>query len=137
MKFKDTDVSTHSSVDNSDPGFAIKGVKLRWVSGQVESRRAGRIWVPLKVSMLPDKTVARMKEHNPSWFSTGDTIRRKDLTLAYAPLELVEARQRELHKQQRANESVFRAGQDLGNTVKTDKDTGMAVERASAAEQFS
>ncbi len=136
MKFKDTDVSVHKSVDGTDPGFAIKGVKLRWISGQVEGRRAGRIWIPLKVSMLPEKTVARLREQNGSWFSTGDTIRRKDLTLAYAPLEQVEERQRELRKNQHANEAVFRGQQDLGNGVRTEKDNQVTHERAAPSEQF-
>ncbi len=137
MKFKDTDVSVHRAVDGTDPGFAIKGFKLRWLSGEVESRRAGRIWVPLKVSMLPEKTVARMREQTASWFSTGDTIRRKDLTLAFAPVEQVEARRRELFQQQRANESVFRPGIAAGGGhAKTDTDTGITQERADPAQQF-
>ncbi len=136
MKFKDTDVSIHRAVDNTDPGFAIKGFKLRWISGQVESRRAGRIWVPLKVSMLPEKTVARMREQNGSWFSTGDTIRRKDLTLSFASIEQAEELRREQRKQQHANESVFRGQVDLGNGVKTEKDNQVVSERADPSQQF-
>ncbi len=136
MKFKDTDVSVHRAVDGTDPGFAIKGIKLRWISGQVEGRRAGRIWVPLKVSMLPEKTVARLRDQNGSWFSTGDTIRRKDLTLAFATIESAEARTRELKQQQHANEAVFRGQVDLGNGVKTEKENQVTRERAEGSEQF-
>lgn len=129
MKFEEKDVSLHTPVDTTDPGFAIKGVKLRWISGQVEARRAGRMWVPLKASMLPAKVLSKMKEANGSWFSTGDTIRKKDLTLAFAPIEQVEARRRELRQQQNANESVFRPGADVGNTIRTDSESGVKTER--------
>lgn len=136
MKFKDTDVSMHRSVDNSDPGFALKGNKLRWISGQVESRRAGRIWQPLKASMLPEKVITKMKESNPSWFSTGDTIRKKDLTLSFAPMHLVEERQRSLKQQQNANEAVFRGKVDLGNGIATEQENRVSIERAEPSEQF-
>lgn len=138
MKFTDSDVSTHTSVDNSDPGFAIKGFKLRWISGAVESRRAGRFWVPLKLSMIPEKALKRLKDSNPSWFTNGDTIRKRgDLTLACAPIALVEERRRKLRDDQNANEAVFRGQQNLGNHVKTEKDNSMTIERTGAAEQFS
>ncbi len=122
MKFKKDDVSIHRSVDNSDPGFAIKGFKLRWLSGAVESRRAGRIWAPLKISMLPDETIKVLKDTQPTWFSAGDTIRRRDLTLALAPLDAVEKRRRELRENQNANEAVFRKNAQVsGNQhVRTD-----------------
>ena len=137
MKFTDSDVSMHNSVDNSDPGFAIKGFKLRWISGAVESRRAGRFWVPLKLSMIPEKALKKLKDSNPSWFTNGDTIRKRgDLTLACAPVALVEQRRRELRKQQHDNEAVFRGQVNLGNHVKTERDNAMAIESAGPAEQF-
>lgn len=136
MKFKDTDVSVHRSVDNSDPGFAVKGFKLRWISGGVEARRAGRMWQPLKVSMLPDKALAKMRESNPSWFSMGDTIRKKDLTLSFAPVHLVEERRRMLKANQNANEAVFRGKVDLGNGISTESDNRVTTERAEPSEQF-
>lgn len=140
MMFKDSDVTTHPPADTTDPGFAIKGVKLRWISGAVEARRAGRMWQPLKLSMLPKKIVDRLKESNGSWFASGgDTIRKRgDLTLSFAPLDLVEARRRELRKQQNANEAVFR-GAASSTGVKADlKETGMELEtvRAPTSSQF-
>lgn len=136
MKFKDTDVSMHRSVDNSDPGFAIKGFKLRWLSGGVEARRAGRMWQPLKLSMLPEKVLAKMRESNPSWFAAADTIRKKDLTLAFAPLQLVEERRRALKENQNANEAIFRGKVSVGNGAYTEKDNSVAVERMDPSEQF-
>lgn len=136
MKFNDSDVSVHSSVDNSDPGFAIKGFKLRWLSGGVEARRAGRIWQPLKASMLPDKVLKRIKEINPIWFSQGETIRKKDLTLAFAPLDMVEKRRRMLRENQNANEAVFRGKVAIGNGAHTDPDNKVTNERPGASEQF-
>jgi hypothetical protein len=139
MKFKDTDVSVHLPVDTSDPGFAIKGFKLRWVSGGVEARRAGRMWQPLKLSMLPEKIIKSMSSHNAAWLSASaaDTIRRRDLVLAFAPIDQVEARRRMVRENQAANESVFRSGQHVGNGVKTDSDTSARNEKvASAANEF-
>lgn len=137
MKLKDSDVSMHRSVDNSDPGFAVKGFKLRWVSGQVEARRAGRMWQPLKASMLPERVVTKIKESNPGWFSTGDTIRKKDLTLSFAPNELVEERRKSLREQQNANEAVFRGKTSVGNGAYTEADNRVTIERGEPSEQFS
>lgn len=138
MKFKKEDVSIHRSADNSDPGFALKGFKLRWLSGAVESRRAGRIWTPLKVSMLPDETVKTLKDTQPTWFSTGDTIRRRDLTLSCAPIAAVEKRRREMKDNQNANEAVFRKNTQVsGNSaVRTDSETGVAMERIEPSREF-
>lgn len=136
MKFKDNEVSVHPSKDDTDPGFIIKGFKLRWVSGAVESRRAGRIWVPLKVSALPEGASRRLKESNPSWFNAGDTIRRNDLVLCCAPLDKVEAMRRSMSEQQKTNEGVFRRGASLGNGITTDRDTGIDLERVEASEKF-
>lgn len=136
MKFKDTDVSTHRSVDNSDPGFALKGHKLRWLSGAVEARRAGRIWTTLKVSMLPEPVLKKIRETQPGWLSTGDTIRKRDLVLAFAPLELVEERRRELRKQQNDNEAVFRGKVSMGNGIETEATNRMEIERVEASEKF-
>lgn len=137
MKFKDTDVSLHRSVDNSDPGFAVKGHKLRWISGGVEARRAGRMWQPLKASMLPEKIVGKMRESNPTWFTQGDTIRKKDLTLSFAPLALVEERRRTLKENQNANEAVFRGKVDVGMGAFTEADNRVIAERGEPSEQFS
>lgn len=87
--------------------------------------------------MLPEKALNKMKEGNPSWFSTGDIIRKKDLTLSFAPFNLVEERRRALKTQQNANEAVFRGKTDLGHGVYTEKDNQMTTERAEPSEQFS
>lgn len=136
MKFKDTDVSVHQSRDNTDPGFALKGFKLRWLSGAVEARRAGRIWTPLKVSMLPDRVLNHLKDKQPAWLSTGDTIRRRDLTLAFAPQKLADDRRRELLKQQHANEAVLRGKVSLGHEITTEKDNEHVIGRAATSEEF-
>lgn len=108
MKFNKSDVSIHRSVDQSDPGFMLKGHKLRWVSAHVETRRAGRPWQPLKLSMLPENIVKHLEAHQRAWLGDGDTIRKKDLTLAFAPLAEVEALQANRREIQNANEAIFR-----------------------------
>lgn len=137
MKFNDSEVSIHKAVDDTDPGFALKGYKLHWVSAQVESRRAGRMWVPLKLSALPAKAVAKLKESNPSWFnSPGDVIRRRDLVLSFAPTKEVEGRRRELKEMQYANEAVFRGQVNLGNGVSTEASNRETLESVGASEKF-
>lgn len=138
MKFNESEVSIHRAVDDTDPGFSLKGYKLHWVSAMVESRRAGRMWVPLKLSALPAKAVVKLKESNPSWFnSTGDVIRRRDLVLSYAPHKEVESRRRELKEMQHANEAVFRGRVNLGNGVSTEASNRETLESADASDKFS
>lgn len=131
LSFKETDFTTHRALDNTDPGFYIKGHKLRWVSPGVESRRAGRMWVPLKISALPKKIVDSLKEHNASWMSHGDTIRRRDLILSVAPLQEVNKKVSENKSQQKTNEAVFRGKAKVaGNSaIETTKDTSIRDER--------
>lgn len=140
MKFKDNEVSVHTSKDDTDPGFMLKGFKLRWVSGAVESRRAGRIWAPLKVSALPDIAGKRLKDSNPSWFSAGDTIRRGDLVLCFAPLDKVEALRNGMREQQRINEGVFRRGAQVPGNIPGARtipdDTGIERMEIGASEKF-
>jgi len=138
MKFNLSDVTTHASVDQSDPGFALKGHKLRWISGHVESRRAGRIWQVLKGSMLPDKIMTQVKGRNPSWFRDGDAIRKGDLTLAFAPMAEVEAKRATNKDQQSSNEAVFRKGQRLrGQAVTDDSSMRTVTQKAGGAGEFS
>jgi hypothetical protein len=137
MKFKDNEVSTHPSADDTDPGFALKGYKLRWISPQVESRRAGRMWQPLKVSMLPDGVLKRLKESNSAWLNNaGDLIRRIDLVLSFAPHGEVEKKRRQVKEQQTTNEAVFRGKVSLGNGVSTEKDNTIEDERIEPSEKF-
>lgn len=138
MKFKDSDVSIHPSVDNSDPGFAVKGIKLRWLSGAVEARRSGRIWQPLTKSMLPEATRKKLEAVQPAFKNGEDTIRRRDLTLAFAPNHLVEEKRRELKAQQNANEAVFRPGstQGLPEGAKTDRSTGITRQAVETSDRY-
>lgn len=136
MKLTAKDVSMHRvAADNSDPGFALKGYKLRWISQGVEVRRAGRIWQALKLSMLPDSVVAELKKRNPRWLD-GDTIRKRDQVLAFASLKEVEDRRRFVKEAQDANEAIFAGRSSLaGGRVKSE---GSSVkERLSeASEEF-
>lgn len=125
MNFKDSEIKTHRPTDDTDPGFSINGHKLRWVSGAVESRRAGRAWVPLKVSFLPEKLRNSLKESHPSWFKEGDTIRRGDTVLSFAPVKEIEEKVRADKSQQKANEGAFRGKAKVGTGhITTTEDTG-------------
>jgi hypothetical protein len=89
--------------------------------------------------MLPGEVVKKIRASNPSWFAEGDTIRKKDLTLSFAPYHLVEERRRMLRENQNANEAVFRPGRkSVGNSeVYTEKDNSVTAEEVSPADRFS
>lgn len=134
MKFKQGDVTIHRSVDPSDPGFALKGFKLRWISAGVESRRAGRIWKPLTLSMLPEPVVKSLQESNSSWTQT-ETIRKRDQVLSFAPIDLVNERREELRQNQRANEAIFAGKRKLAGGRITSEGSSN-TERIEASQEF-
>lgn len=123
--------------DNSDPGFSLRGHVLRWVSGGVEARRAPRFWQPLKLSHVPKEIQSEFQTKLRSMID-GDTIRRRDLVLAFAKEDLVKERRNDIRDQQQANEAIFRGNQRIaGNdNVRTMPDTSLKTERVSA-DQFS
>lgn len=121
------EVTFHRPVDGVDPGFAIKGFKLRWCNGKVESRRAGRIWKTVKLSQFSKELQSEITELNPSWID-GDTIRRRGDVLTMAPLNEVNARRQEIKESQMANEAIFRGNANAGGAVRTTDDTGMTNE---------
>ncbi len=81
--------STHRPVDNSDPGFSMPGKRLRWLSGAVEDRRAGRIWESVKFSQLPEGLQKYIQEKFPRNIQN-DNVRRGDLILSWASVEACE-----------------------------------------------
>lgn len=129
MSITKSDVTFHRPTDNTDPGFAVRGKTLRWVSGGVEARRAPRFWKPLKISTFTKDLQDKVRERVGSLVD-GDTIRRRDLILSFAPNELVADRKKDLREQQRANEAVFRpnAGVAGNDAMRTTKDTGIKNE---------
>ena len=136
MKFNKSDVTLHRAVDNSDPGFALKGFKLRWISSGVEVRRAGRIWQALKVSMLPENVVAEMKKVNPRWVEGEDTIRKRDQTLAFAPMAEVEKRRRENKEAQDANEAIFAGKRNIAGGRVQSEGSSSRERISEASEEF-
>jgi hypothetical protein len=122
-----SEVSFHTPVDQVDPGFAVKGFKLRWLNGQVESRRAGRIWSTLKLSQFSKDVQDKIVELNPRWID-GDTIRRRGDLLGMAPLDLVNERRNELRNAQNANEAIFRGNAQLGGAISSTSDSSMRDE---------
>jgi hypothetical protein len=123
-----SEVTFHKPVDTVDPGFAIKGHKLRWCNGKVESRRAGRIWSTIKISQFSKDIQDKILEINPRWVE-GDTIRRRGDVLTMAPIKLVEEKRAEIKDAQRANEAIFRGGASAGGEIKSTGDSSMRDER--------
>lgn len=95
-------------IDKSDPGFRITGHRLRWVAATQTEDRMGRIWVQLRKSDLPPDFLRQMKEGNRDVFNSndGNTIRNRELVLAYAPDDEVKLLRQELDREARDRLSV-------------------------------
>lgn len=104
----------HKPVDRSDPGFTIPGHKIRWISGSVAENNPGRPWVVIRKSKLDKELVEHLKDHNPFAFQEGDTIRRGDLVLAYAPNDMAEELRNEIRQKAAEQEALVRRGPDVG-----------------------
>lgn len=77
-------------IDKSDPGFKILGHKLRWLSSGAQEDKMGRIWKVLRKTDLPPAVLQQLKDMNRAdMFGRDDTIRNRELVLAYAPDEVV------------------------------------------------
>lgn len=83
-------------VDRTDPGFRIKGVRLRWLSADVSEIRYGRIWRVLRKEDMPKELIDHIESVNPGAFRDGNTIKRKGLFLGWAPEEEALKYRREL-----------------------------------------
>lgn len=103
----------HKPVDRSDPGFTIPGQKLRWVSGSVAENNPGRPWAVLRKSKMPKELVEHLKDVNPFAFQDGDTIRRGDLVLAYAPIEHANEFRKEILERAQEQEMLVKRGPDV------------------------
>lgn len=109
MSFSKTALKFHTPVDSTDPGFAIKSAKIRWISAYVQSRKPWRIWKPIRVSELPKTPEMDQWLVDNSDFVDGDRIRRGDMVLAWAPIEkTIEVKQKAV-EQQKINESSIRS----------------------------
>jgi hypothetical protein len=76
---------TYRPTDKLDPGFRIVGHKLRWIASTQTEDKMGRIWRVLRKNELPAESLKAMQEANRDMFGRDDTIRNRELVLAYAP----------------------------------------------------
>ena len=108
--------------DGSNPGFVIKGYKLRWLSHTVQTFSPGRIWQPLKLSDLDPKFVEKwMPRYNHLASNGDDTIRRKEMVLSFASIEAVEKQRRDNRRLQQLQEgSIKTANRNNREGVVTD-----------------
>ena len=116
----------HITVDASDPGFSIPGVKMRWISGRVRERSdTSHMWVPLRKDKLPKELVTHIENCYPNAFSDGNTIRRGsgELILAVADLEAMAKHKKylaSLASEQAARAKLVPKGQEDGGKYKND-----------------
>jgi hypothetical protein len=93
---------THRPKDKLDPGFRIVGMKLRWIAATQTEDRMGRIWRVLRKEDLPPEVLKQMKDGNRDMFGQDNTIRSRELTLAYATEEAVAEERRLVDQASRA-----------------------------------
>lgn len=94
--------------DKSDPGFRLPGKKLRWISAKQTELNMDRPWAVLRRSMLPAELLQSLENANPGISSQGDTIRRGEMTLAYASEEAA------LHKRKEINTAIAEQKERIG-----------------------
>lgn len=117
MKF--SKFNEHRPVDNRDPGFTLPGFKLRWINDRVSERRTGPtqdLWVPLRLSYLPDELQKKLKTRSP-WMmahNDGDTIRKGGDVLAFAPLDETAKARAAIDNKTREQSSIFNRRPDRG-----------------------
>lgn len=130
---KFTKFTEHQPVDVRDPGFKLPGFKLRWLGPELHERRTGRIWFPIRVSMLPQELLAKLKAKNPFWFEQmeGDTIRRRGDVLSFAPIDEVQQLRKELDEKTKAQSGIFnrRVSNAVLNRGRGDVETESSSER--------
>lgn len=91
VKKEDSEFTLHRPTDQLDPGFALKGRKLYFVSAKKTENTPGRPWEIIRKKDLPVKLVEHIKKYNPRAFTEQeDTFRVGDLVLAMAPLKHLE-----------------------------------------------
>ncbi len=103
-----------------DVPFRIKGHKLRWISGYVQSISSHRAWKQLKIDDIPPETLKKLKTDHFGLFSNdGATIRYGENVLAYMSLEQFDKVQAD--KQQRAHDQMGQVMTPSNKNVKVDK----------------
>jgi hypothetical protein len=112
QKFK---IQRVKPVDKGDFGIRIEGLKLRWVGAYQNENNPGRIWTVLRKSDLDEAAIKHLEGINPAVFKGGDTIRRGDLTLAYATEEASQALRQELDNESRKNMQAISAAPSTRN----------------------
>jgi len=95
--------------DPCDVGFELDGFKLRWIRDRLQEDRIGRIWKPLQKSDLPESTLKELEKQRFGIWTGGNTIRRGDLVLAYAPIEAVNEQKQEIAERNQALKTLVRS----------------------------
>lgn len=111
LQFK---ITKHKSTDPLDVGFKIAGHDLRWLHSYQTEGNLGRPWRVLRKEILPVDLVKQLEDANYGIFSQGETIRRGDLVLSFAPTEVVDMLRRE--EQEKADEQLRMISRNPPNT---------------------
>lgn len=91
-------------LDSLDIGLRIAGHKTFWCAASANENKPGRFWKVLRKEDLTQDALEFLESHNYGIFASGNTIRKGDLTLHYAPIEVVDSFNRD--KQQLAQDQL-------------------------------
>jgi len=89
---------SHRPKDKLDPGFRIVGHKLRWIASTQTEDKMGRIWRVLRKEEMPAETLKEMQAANRDMFGRDNTIRNRELVLAYASEDAVNLERQSLQE---------------------------------------
>jgi uncharacterized protein (DUF2252 family) len=89
---------SHRPKDKLDPGFRIVGHKLRWIASTQTEDKMGRIWRVLRKEDMPAETLKEMQAANRDMFGRDNTIRNRELVLAYATEDAVNLERQSLQE---------------------------------------
>lgn len=115
-------LSKRPTADPLDHGLESDEIGFRWISARREEDRLGRIWQPLRKEHLTDEAQNAVKKRMYDVWESGNSIRRGDLVLAFAPKEMIaklkeDNRQRAQQQEALVRQSTSRNGMKQEATV--------------------
>lgn len=124
---------THKPKDKLDPGFQILGWKLRWIAATQTEDRYGRPHRVLKKEDLPADILKDMERSNPDFFARDNTIRNRELVLAYCPIDVANNIRREMDQAARDQMARIKSLPSNSKGMKLDE---VDVRKIGAGEEF-
>jgi hypothetical protein len=108
--------------DKLDLMFEIPGHVLRWLGPRQMEEQSGRIWRVLHKDKLSSASQREIEDRHYNVFRDGNTIRRGELVLGYAPKEQYDRVKQELAQASSQQVKALEHGPGLDkHNIKVDK----------------